>query len=443
MKLLFACISILFCFSIVSCNTTEPPSNTALTLKFEDVSCNEAWLKLTTTNLQLPATINLYKNNAISHIYNLNTQDSLLYIDSLLPNRTYKLKVSSIQNPLSSISSNELSVTTMDTTSHNFTWQTFEFGQHNSSVLYDVAMIDENNIWAVGKIYMNDSLGHTDTQAYGVAIWNGQSWELKRLFYDTNIPVTPRGILVINPNEIYLASGSIFRWNGISSTVQLVYSRLSLPDPNATIEKLWGSSGSLIYGVGNAGSIVSYNGQNWQRIESSTDIRLTDIYGSLDDDHIWVCGWDNNHSGGIILEINNFSTNVIWDGISNNGEYYGFMNTLWTNGGEFWLAGGFVFRHSLLFQDVGHLVRIPTINGSKLFDPGNFVLRIRGTKRNNIFLAGDLGMLWHYNGTSWNKYDELYNQQFDRRLNSIDVKNNLVVSVGWKNSNAWIVLGEQ
>ena len=45
-----------------------------------------------------------------------------------------------------------------DTTSHNFTWETWTFGEHSSSVLNDVAIIDENNIWAVGEIYMNDSL---------------------------------------------------------------------------------------------------------------------------------------------------------------------------------------------------------------------------------------------------------------------------------------------
>ena len=53
-----------------------------------------------------------------------------------------------------------------DTTSHNFTWQTWTFGEHSSSVLYDVVIIDENNIWAVGEIYLSDSLGQPDPHAY-------------------------------------------------------------------------------------------------------------------------------------------------------------------------------------------------------------------------------------------------------------------------------------
>jgi len=52
-------------------------------------------------------------------------------------------------------------------------------------------------------------------------------------------------------------------------------------------------------------------------------------------------------------------------------------------------------------------------------------------------------MLWHYNGKSWFKYDELYSQQLDRRIYGIAAKNNLVVAVGWKNSNSWIITGSK
>ncbi|MCZ7611610.1 MAG: hypothetical protein M5U17_15810 [Ignavibacterium sp.] len=60
----------------------------------------------------------------------------------------------------------------------------------------------------------------------------------------------------------------------------MVFSRLSLPDPNATLEKLWRNSCSYIYGVGNVGSIVYYNGQSWRRIESGTELQFTYIYGA-------------------------------------------------------------------------------------------------------------------------------------------------------------------
>ena len=83
------------------CDTTEtPPDNRKLTLAFEDASCAEVWIKLTTENLQLPAELNLTTTdtdgNLKSQILNLKTQDSLLYLDSLLPNNTYKLDRKSV-----------------------------------------------------------------------------------------------------------------------------------------------------------------------------------------------------------------------------------------------------------------------------------------------------------------------------------------------------------
>src|SRR3990172_590775 len=112
---------ILALFLVFSCNTTEPPPNgdkPNLTLKLEDVSCIEAWIELTTTNLQLPTAIQLKRDNTVTQDINLSSADTLLYIDSLLPNTNYQYQVSGIEHQ---VSSNELSVTTMDTPSHNFT----------------------------------------------------------------------------------------------------------------------------------------------------------------------------------------------------------------------------------------------------------------------------------------------------------------------------------
>ncbi len=98
--------------SIYSCNTTEPPpppdgEKPTINLVLEDVSCIEAWINLTTTNLQLPATLTLKQINptgdTTSQIYILNTQDSLLYVDSLLPNQSYKFQsVIQINQPIRS-----------------------------------------------------------------------------------------------------------------------------------------------------------------------------------------------------------------------------------------------------------------------------------------------------------------------------------------------------
>ncbi len=115
-------------------------------------------------------------------------------------------------------------ITTMDTTSHNFTWQTFTFGQHSNSVLYDVAIIDENNIWAVGAIYMNDSLGNHDPNAYNAVHWDGIKWDLKRIQFYTFCGQQHTGsypaksIFAFGSNDIWVGmdSSQVVRWNGQS-----------------------------------------------------------------------------------------------------------------------------------------------------------------------------------------------------------------------------------
>lgn len=111
--------------------------------------------------------------------YLINNSDTLLYIDSLLPNKNYMFKAVSFYNPEDGVNSNKINTTTLDTTSNNFSWQSWSFGSYSATSLYDVAIINENDIWAVGEILIADSVG-TGYTVYNAVHWDGQSWELKK-----------------------------------------------------------------------------------------------------------------------------------------------------------------------------------------------------------------------------------------------------------------------
>ena len=397
-------------------NPIPPEDQPQASLTLEDVSCTEAWVNLNTSNLTFPADVDLYKDSVLVDIINLTIEDTILYVDSLLPNKTYTFtsRVTGVSEP---VTSNQLPVTTIDTTSHNFTWQTWTFGgQAGSCVLYDAAIINENDIWAVGEIYLLDTLGQPDPQAYGMAIWDGQNWELKKLFYDNNIPVTPRGIWVINPNDIYLASGSIFHWDGTSPTVQLVYSRLNLPNPNATIEKLWGTP-EILYGVGTEGTIVAYQNGQWRRIESGTDVNIDDIYSNKKTNLVYCA----IHKDLITID-NNFNTSLI----ELPPDIY--ATSIWfENQRHKYTCGGGIYEE---------------INNSWL--PVEMFLnksigKIKGTDHNNIFAVGTLGMITNYNGYTWSLHiDPLQGIYF-----RLDVTDNLVTAVGFSGAKALITLGKR
>ena len=447
-------ISIVFLFP--NCSTTEPPpppdeTKPVLTLSFDKKSCTELWIKLTTKDLTLPSELALKQYNptgdSISQSFILNTKDSLLYIDSLFPNKTYKFLITMQQ---SNNASNELSVTTMDTTSHNFTYQTFEFGEPltgNSSRLYDVAIINENNIWAVGEIYVNDSLGQTDV--YGLIHWDGNTWEKIKLWYSSPLGGTfvlsnIRGILYRNQNEIWFAAGSIFRWDGVSTNAQLVYSRLSLPDPNGSIEKLWETGNGNLYGVGNTGTILFYNGTSWSSVTSGTTLPLTDIYGK-DDNEVYAVGINVSEAKGVVLKGNSNGFSVMINSeIMNENELFnklfGSLDAIWLDeNNTLYTAGNLMFQHKNNKWDYVRSLPENYIGGNPGTYYRGFISSIRGNTSNDYVIAGDRNTLKHFNGISWQQIGLPYNPQSQISLIAKQ-KGNTVVAVGSNGSNAFIIL---
>jgi len=89
------------------------------------------------------------ESTRVLQLQNLDSSDTSVYVDNLLPGKLYNFKAIVTNNEQEDTSS-QLPVTTLDTTSHNFTFDTFEFGDPltgYSSLLYDCAIISENNIW--------------------------------------------------------------------------------------------------------------------------------------------------------------------------------------------------------------------------------------------------------------------------------------------------------
>lgn len=445
-QIIFSVLVISLGLSLKSCNTTEPPPpGDTIVIKIEDVSCTEAWIELTTTNLQLPTNITLNQINptggTVTQNIILSNTDTLLYIDSLLPNQTYNFQ--SVIQPIkqSEIKSNELSVTTMDTTSHDFTFETFTFGgTAGSSTLYDVAIVG-NEIWAVGVIYVADTSINGYTM-YNAVHWDGSEWELKRIYFPTvcgstnQTPYPASSIFAFDDGKIWISSSGD-KIAILENNIQINQFCLP-PNVSMSINKIWGSSrptgaGNDLYVVGNSGNIAYYNGQSWQRIESGTDADLKDIYGTPDMDKLWTCGWSNQNGRVAILEIKENRVESIWDSQTNRTfsyYYHGLLlNTLWANGnGEFVLGTGVIIRHSILDKRIVRYEWVPYLNGQKVLNLGNYAYRIRGSNKNNIAVVGDAAMVWHYNGTTWHKFEEIYN--FDDRLYGLAVIDNLIIAVG-------------
>ena len=428
MKTKYFLITIFFlAFAMINCNSVDPPTGLTINLKLEDVSCTEAWIELTTTNLQLPTIVTLKQINPTgdtkSQILNLNTKDSLLYVDSLLPNQTYKYQVSSIELQASS---NELSVTTMDTTSHDFTFESWTFGTIGSSTLYDVAIISPENIWCVGEINIADTSinGYT---TYNAVHWDGSQWELKRILYQGGFWVI-RTIFAFSENDIWFSA--FVRYNGQKF--------IELPIPPIltgwSINKIWGSSSNDLHVVGNGGNIARYLNGTWSRIESGTELNINDIWGDYNEktgewEILAVASNKFLNEGKKILKIDGLiSTELSTIGLPWS------LSSIWFQVEKKYYVGG----DGLYFKKLLNDSWVKDLTFTPIYKD-----RIRGTNLNNIVVSGSNGLLSHFNGMNWKHYINNELPYYSGRLLSCDTKDNIIVAVGWKEIEAIITMGKR
>ena len=314
-----------------------------------------------------------------------------------------------------------------DTTSNNFTWQKYYFGVGGYTLLNDVAIVNDSDIWAVGSIYLNDSTGKVDPLPYGFAKWDGHNWNIFRLKATASNGNTsnaePNGILVFSENDIWFADGSIFYWDG----KQLRFSLERYTFFNGgkeSIEKLWGTSNDNIYGVGTLGTLVHFDGQAWQKIESGTKTSITDIWGS---GNTILATVTNEYETGDkrLLQINPNGTvdSLNWSPNSR-------LQTVWFQSTDKIFIGG----GKNIVGKPGDWKEITEL-------PAYYSEKVRGNAPNDVFIVGAFGLCAHFNGSTWKVYNELYNQ--DESLYGLAVKGNLMVAVGQLGNRALIIIGKR
>ena len=445
---IFALISALLFSSLIlsSCNKDNPIPPDELpkiNLTLADTSCTEAWIKLSTSNISLPANAEILKDDSITQTISLTTTDTILYIDSLLPNHTYKFQ--SIIQSISQ-SSNSLNVTTMDTTSHNFTWQTWTFGgQAGSCTLYDVAIINENNIWAVGEIYIADSSQNGYTM-YNAVHWNGSNWEIKRVpyYYQGQPFYNPfQSIFAFSANDIWFCGNGVIHWDGNQ------YNPVPVPTNvwgSYQMNKIWGTSSNNLYVVGNNGNIAHYQNGQWSRIESGTDISLVDIVGTTDD-NIFISGSDVNNVKGLILKKSGsgfetfVNSHIVTSKEIFHPDLFGSLPSIWLDEkNTLYAAGNLLYQYRFGKWDYVHSLPENYIGGNPGVFYRGYIADVKGVKSNDMWIAGDRNTLRHFNGVSWKQIGFPYSPDSDIVWYTVYPTENSVAVVGFKGNSAIVML---
>ncbi|HED08009.1 MAG TPA: glucosyl transferase [Ignavibacteria bacterium] len=430
-------------FTLFSCSSpTQPPQKNygKITLSLEDVSSTEAWVNLKAQSISYPAQINLVLDNKALTGITLTSGDTTVYIDSLQPDRSYRFAAQFTQNN-GTVSSNRLTIQTMDTTSNNFTWQTYTFGGANgSSVLFDVAIINDSDIWAVGEIHTKETdQWNADStkwiQPYNAVHWNGHKWELKRIAGSGY----PRSVVyAFGENDVWF-DGTI-HWDGVNYTVHMEGFPLLPNGDGWRINSMWGTSSEDFYIVGNGGNIAHYNGSKWTKIENpevvnGTDLDIYDIWGDYDEkkgkyEIIAVGGYPNSNNRKILK----ISRDKVVE-LPTNGINWSLVGIWFKSNKCYYTAGdGIYYKH--LLSDNNWDSSLESI--TKYYTGA-----IRGISRNDIFLAGSYGEVLHFNGKAWRSYRGNALPDEANLMKGISYKGDIVSIVGLDGRRGIIYMGKR
>ena len=149
-------------FLQIDCKSDPPvkQETNPLQLTVEDATCTEAFLKISLTASEAKRTVTLKRGDSSLATITMAGNDSLYVDEGLLPKKNYTYTLTTQSFTVTA------QATTMDTTSHNWTYTLDTLGE-SGSYLLDVAIINDTLAFAVGEIHIGDSV-------YNIAKWNGK-----------------------------------------------------------------------------------------------------------------------------------------------------------------------------------------------------------------------------------------------------------------------------
>ncbi len=331
-----------------------------------------------------------------------------------------------------------------DTTSHNFVWRVDTIGTYLSVVL-DVAIVDENNIWAVGEFYKKHStFDSTVKDQYNAAHWNGVRWELKRVPIEVNYGIGYGGIVdttfhpiycvfVVNSKIIFSSGGVTLLENGRNELLRTPSFNEKAGENNFWSSKIWAKDENNIWFVGPFGTIIYYNGTTFTKIPYDESVDFVDIWGD-ETGVVRAVARKANSFESAIVRISQSSAEMEFSGLNQpvNSPIPDIFISVWWDQAENFFVGA----------DNGFFRKSKT-GFTRLFSPYDegetkLVYAVRGMASNDVFIAGNNGQIVHYNGKTSVLYRNAVESYPFRRFETVHYSGNVVCAGGYiAGVNGW------
>lgn len=424
---------IIFSISQLNCNTSEPKiEDDNIQIELYDVSASEIYLHIKINNSN-PGTVFVFRGSKVIFANLVASTDTIITDSELSENTYYKYTViKKSENNIETVK--EIRISTLNLTSHEIVWKTYEFGSIEHSTLHDIFIIDENEIWAVGEFYLEDSAGGFDPDYYGAAKWDGNKWNFIR--FQAKAPegywvkLFLRGIYAFSSKDIWFVNGSPYHFLNNSLTAYWLSDFPGYPNPIWGVgkfgSKIWGVSPSIVYACGDKGALAYFDGSRWNNLEVDFQDYFVDMWGTEDKAHLYFSALDFYRNNNKIFHIKDPDANptdiktLPWDPAKS-------VNSVWSNKGfPVYVAGDSLFDNR---------TGIWNVTTNEVYDP----LKVRGSELNNIYVVGFNDLIVHYNGRDWKNISN--NSSKADFYSALAVKNNIVAIGGNIGKRIRILIG--
>lgn len=436
---LFLFLCVLALLTAMNCSANDPEIlQSEFRLTAVDVSVTEAFIAVNTSVFSKGEIIEIsrYDKPALSFIST--GHDTIIMDTNLSQNTTYSYSARATLRGHTAGASNQITLTTLSPSSHTITWQLYEFGDFSINELWDVTIVDENDIWAVGEITLTaDNVNGFEKR--NLVHWDGQNCTMSLVYTkdylgpgtisDSSIGVLT-SILSFSKDNIWISDfANLNKWDGSEFIHKVLFSKGISGSYNSQVYHIGGTDEDNIYCVGAYGTIMHYKGNGrWNKLSTGTDACIDDIWPYRDiltGDYRYLCPVTNIFSGGerMVLEVDSRDNVHERSWLSDQR-----IASMWTrNGFPIFACGDGIYSNKR-----GHWESIHN-------DYPYYTNMIRGNGLNDIFVGGDFGLLTHYNGIGWHVYTEFLYPVISI-INSIDVKGNTIAVAGTGNRSSKAVL---
>ena len=300
-----------------ACKDPTKPMELPVTLEAVSVAVTDVRLKVSMNDSGTVRHYRLARDGELRNEGSFVGSDTTLADRELAPNTSYTYRAFSLHEGQVVDSSDIVQVITMDTTSTNFYW-TIDTIKGYFNYFKDVAIVGPDDIWAVGNILKDDDVD----QFFNAVHWDGSSWDTLLIKYETQQQngeiklsfQTLEAIYAFRSGEIWLGGTRPVFYDGESWSSFGPHN--SSWSGGGYLKDIWGNSPDDVYFVGGNGLIYHWDGTDFERMDSGTEITLRSVSG--EGEHVFVLGY--NAAEDVILERQEGTWHTILSSNLNTGD---------------------------------------------------------------------------------------------------------------------------